>query len=80
MEEGEARFFNEIIFEEKKKIPPANWTKYQKEMNRIYEALQEAKSIEEYYGILKIWQNRIEWQKAENWYKQPEFQIHQIKK
>ena len=61
MEEGEARFFNEIVFEEKKKIPPANWKKYSKEMNRIYEALQEAKSIEEYYGILKIWQNRIEW-------------------
>ena len=80
MEEGEARFFNEIVWEEKKKIPPANWKKYQKEMNRIYEALQEAKSIEEYYGILKIWQNRIEWQKAENWYKQPEFQIHKIKK
>ena len=53
MEGGKARFFNEIIFEEKKKIPPANWKKYQKEMNRIYEALQEAKSIEEYYGILK---------------------------
>lgn len=61
MEEGEARFFNEIVWEEKKKIPPANWEKYQKEMNRIYEALQEAKSIEEYYRILKIWQNRIEW-------------------
>ena len=61
MEEGEARFFNEIVFEEKKKIPPANWKKYQKEMNHIYEALQEAKSIEEYYRILKIWQNRIEW-------------------
>lgn len=61
MEEGEARFFNEIVWEEKKKIPPANWKKYQKEMNRIYEALQEAKNIEEYYGILKIWQNRIEW-------------------
>ena len=80
MEEGEGRFFNEIVWEEKKKIPPANWKKYQKEMNRIYEALQEAKSIEEYYGILKIWQNRIEWQKAENWYKQPECPIHQIKK
>ena len=61
MEEGETRFFNEIVWEEKKKIPPENWKKYQKEMNHIYEALQEAKSIEEYYGILKIWQNRIEW-------------------
>lgn len=60
MEEGDSRFFNEIVFEEKKKIPPANWKKYQKEMSHIYEALQEAKSIEEYYRILKIWQNRIE--------------------
>ena len=61
MEEGTSRFFNEIVFEEKKKIPPANWKKYQKEMSHIYEALQVAKSLEEYYRILKIWQNRIEW-------------------